>query len=140
MSDIESPTLDALLFPVDALPLPPIATYQQGEKALEQQEIEAQLQALGLAASGWQLRTENGRRDEILRVYTFDSYQAGVSFVSCIAAAADKGDHHPEITLSYREVELRWSTHFVKGIHRNDLSMAKYSDELFNALNHRSMS
>ncbi|MBB6523806.1 4a-hydroxytetrahydrobiopterin dehydratase [Pseudoteredinibacter isoporae] len=140
MSDRQMPAHDAFLFPAETLPLPVLKPYQSDEQAIAPDLVESQLLERGLSATGWQLLATAGEPLEIVRSYAFDRYLAGVSFVHCVAAAAEAVDHHPEIKLAYRRVELRWSTHFVKGIHRNDLDMAKYSDELFNALSHRSTS
>ncbi|GAA6154151.1 4a-hydroxytetrahydrobiopterin dehydratase [Pseudoteredinibacter isoporae] len=140
MPNFQAPSHDDFLFPTDVLPLPRRAPYQAGEQAMEPHTLELQLQALGLTDSGWLLGARQDGSLEIRRHYVFDGYLAGVNFVHCLAAAAEVADHHPDITLNYRQVLVHWSTHFVKGIHRNDLDMAKYSDALYEALNHRSMS
>ncbi|WP_299982111.1 4a-hydroxytetrahydrobiopterin dehydratase [uncultured Pseudoteredinibacter sp.] len=75
---------------------------------------------------------------EIIRSYRPSDYLSGLAFVQYLAVAAELCDHHPDIRFTYSLVEIRWHTHFVKGLHFNDLVMAKYSDQLFAALNERS--
>lgn len=66
--------------------------------------------------------------DEIVRVYAFDDYLTGVTFVTDVAEIADEEFHHPEITLRYDEVEVRFTTHDAGGITEKDLRMADYCD------------
>lgn len=68
--------------------------------------------------------------DEIVRTYEFDSYLGGVGFASAAAGLAEEAFHHPEITITWREVEIRLTTHDAGGITRKDLNLAERFDEL----------
>ena len=68
--------------------------------------------------------------DEIVRTYEFDSYLEGVGFASAAAGLAEEAFHHPELTINWREVEVRLTTHDEGGITQKDLNLAERFDEL----------
>ncbi|MEZ3144891.1 4a-hydroxytetrahydrobiopterin dehydratase [Halobaculum sp. MBLA0143] len=68
--------------------------------------------------------------DEIVRVYEFDSYLAGVGFAGGAGGLAEEAFHHPEITIRYAEVEVRLTTHDAGGITEKDTELAARFDEL----------
>lgn len=65
------------------------------------------------------------------RTYAFSRYGQGVAFAVAVAMAAEKRDHHPDITLGWGKVVVRWSTHDVGGISDLDVEMARATDALF---------
>jgi 4a-hydroxytetrahydrobiopterin dehydratase len=69
--------------------------------------------------------------DEIVRIYEFDSYLEGVGFASGAAGLAEEAFHHPELTINWREVEVRLTTHDAGGITTNDTELAARFDELY---------
>ena len=69
--------------------------------------------------------------DEITRTYEFDSYLEGVGFASGAAGLAEEAFHHPELTINWREVEVRLTTHDAGGITTNDTELAARFDELY---------
>ena len=68
--------------------------------------------------------------DEIVRTYEFDSYLEGVGFASAAAGLAEEAFHHPELTINWREVEVRLTTHDAGGITQKDLDLAERFDGL----------
>lgn len=69
--------------------------------------------------------------DEIVRTYEFEEYLEGVAFATAIAEIAETEFHHPEITIGYKEVEVRLTSHEEGGITGQDLQMAEHFDEEF---------
>lgn len=69
--------------------------------------------------------------DEIVRSYEFDSYLEGVGFAAGIGGIAQEAFHHPEITIGWREVEIRLTNHEAGGITEKDTSLAERFDDLF---------
>jgi 4a-hydroxytetrahydrobiopterin dehydratase len=69
--------------------------------------------------------------DEIIRTYEFDTYLEGVGFASGAAGLAEEAFHHPELTINWREVEVRLTTHDAGGITTNDTDLAARFDELY---------
>ena len=68
--------------------------------------------------------------DEIVRVYEFDDYLKGVAFATEIAEIAEEEFHHPEITIGYKTVEVRLTSHEEGGITDKDLHMAELFDDV----------
>ena len=64
------------------------------------------------------------------RTYEFGSFVEAIAFVNRIAALAEAENHHPDITIAYRKVTLRWTTHSAQGITERDRELADRSDEL----------
>ncbi|MEF8800182.1 MAG: 4a-hydroxytetrahydrobiopterin dehydratase [Halolamina sp.] len=63
--------------------------------------------------------------DEIVRTYEFDEYLDAAAFLGEIAELAEEEWHHPEMTLTYGEVEVRFTTHEAGGITEQDIQMAE---------------
>ncbi|MGB9987475.1 4a-hydroxytetrahydrobiopterin dehydratase [Salarchaeum japonicum] len=86
---------------------------------LDDEEIAEQL------PSGW---TRDG--DEIVRVFEFDDYLAGVAFASEVGELAEEEFHHPEIVIRYKEVEVRFTSHEEGGITGKDVELADAANAL----------
>ena len=68
--------------------------------------------------------------DEITRTFEFDSYIEGVGFAAGAGGLAEEAFHHPEMTIGWREVEVRLTTHDAEGITQKDLDLAVRFNEL----------
>jgi 4a-hydroxytetrahydrobiopterin dehydratase len=86
---------------------------------LSDEEITAQL------PDGWE---RDG--DEIVRTFEFDSYLEGLGFASAAGGLAEEAFHHPEMTIGWREVEVRLTTHDAGGITGKDTDLAERFDEI----------
>jgi 4a-hydroxytetrahydrobiopterin dehydratase len=86
---------------------------------LPDEEIEREL------PDGW---SQDG--DEIVRTFEFESYLEGVGFAAGAGGLAEEAFHHPEMTIGWREVEVRLTTHDAGGITRKDLDLAARFNEL----------
>lgn len=51
-----------------------------------------------------------------------------------IALIAEKEDHHPVITIGAEKVIVKWWTHIIGNLHRNDFIMAAKTSVLFDKL------
>lgn len=69
--------------------------------------------------------------DEITRTYEFDEYLDGVGFAAGAGGVAEERWHHPEMTISWCEVEVRLTTHDAGGITENDIDMAERLDDIY---------
>ena len=70
-------------------------------------------------AKGWE---RHG--DMLVRSWQFPSFRRALEFVNQVAALAEKFDHHPDIVLSYRTVQLELSTHSDGGLTDRDFAFA----------------
>ena len=71
--------------------------------------------------SGWSL---NDAATEISRTFRFKNYYETMAFVNALAWIAHREDHHPDIEVGYNRARVRFSTHSVKGLSRNDFICA----------------
>lgn len=53
------------------------------------------------------------------------NFATGAAFVAAITDAAEAGNHHPEVTLTYPFVELRLLSHDVGGLTQRDVDLAR---------------
>lgn len=68
--------------------------------------------------------------DAIARTYEFADFNESMGFVTRVALAAEKADHHPDIDIRWNKVTLTLSTHSEGGITEMDLDMATTADGL----------
>ena len=76
---------------------------------------------------GW---AEVEDRDAIRKSYHFSTFSEAWGFLSRIALAAEKMDHHPEIFNVYNRVEIILSTHDAGGLSELDIKLAQAIDEI----------
>lgn len=66
----------------------------------------------------------------LVRAFRFPAYAAALAFTQRVGALAEAEDHHPAIVTEWGKVTVSWSTHAIRGLHRNDAVMAAKTDEL----------
>jgi len=66
----------------------------------------------------------------IQKKYTLKSFMPAVALVNKIAEAAEKAEHHPDITINYNIVGISLSTHSEGGITQKDFDLARQIDKL----------
>jgi 4a-hydroxytetrahydrobiopterin dehydratase len=54
-----------------------------------------------------------------------DDFATGLKLVKKIGKAADKADHHPDVDLSYGQVDVRLSSHDAGGVTERDVDLAR---------------
>lgn len=72
--------------------------------------------------------------DALVRTVEFASFLTAVRFISELAPEAERLDHHPDLRLSWRTVELSLSTHSAGGLTPLDLELARELDSLADRL------
>ena len=87
-------------------------------------EGEARAKALG-GLPGWK---EAEGRDAITRTFTFKDFNEAFGFMSRVALAAERMDHHPEWFNVWNRVEVTLSTHDAGGLSERDLKLARAID------------
>lgn len=65
------------------------------------------------------------------RSITFDTFLDGIDGVRRVAELAERADHHPDIDIRWRTVNLALSTHSEGGITDKDVELARQIDALF---------
>ena len=89
---------------------------------LSDDEVDAAARTL----DGWE-RSDGALR----RSVTFGSFLDGIDGVRRIAELAERADHHPDIDIRWRTVNLALSTHSAGGITEQDVALAREIDALF---------
>ncbi|WP_276272721.1 4a-hydroxytetrahydrobiopterin dehydratase [Haloarcula litorea] len=69
--------------------------------------------------------------DEIVRTYEFDAYLDAAGFLGAAAGVAEDAFHHPEMTITWGEVEVRLTTHDAGGITEKDIDLAERFDGIY---------
>src|SRR5215472_4042426 len=76
---------------------------------------------------GW---AEVAGRDAIKKSFQFRTFADAWGFMSKVALAAEKMDHHPEWFNVYNKVEITLSTHDAGGVTERDVALAQAMDRL----------
>ncbi len=95
-------------------------------KKLDAAQALEQLKAL----PQWTLDAQVGA---ISREFVLKDFMQAFAFMTHIAIAAEKHNHHPEWSNVYNRVRITWTTHDVNGLSSNDIAMANLCDLAFAA-------
>ena len=79
---------------------------------------------------GW---LATGDRDAITKTFRFGDFNRAFGFMTRVALAAEKLDHHPEWSNVYKRVEIALTTHSAGGISALDVELATTIDKLHGA-------
>ena len=77
--------------------------------------------------SGWSLR---GDGLAIERTFRFADFGEAFSFMTRVALAAEKADHHPEWFNVWNRVEITLTTHDAGGLSARDVELAEAIDAM----------
>ncbi len=75
--------------------------------------------------SGW---TATPGREAIAKSYRFADFNAAFAFMTRVAMAAEKMDHHPEWSNVYNKVDVVLTTHDAGGVTARDVELAAFMD------------
>ncbi|MBV9993852.1 MAG: 4a-hydroxytetrahydrobiopterin dehydratase [Caulobacteraceae bacterium] len=76
--------------------------------------------------SGW---SAADGRDAIVKTYSFADFNAAFGWMTRVALAAEKLDHHPEWFNVYSRVEVTLATHDAGGVTELDVTLAALMDK-----------
>lgn len=65
----------------------------------------------------------------LVRVFETKNFSEGVALINKLAHIAESINHHPDIKLTYGEVEVTLTTHSTGGITAHDVELAKAIDQ-----------
>ena len=80
-----------------------------------------------LIANGWDLSDEG---DALAKTFTFADFTEAFAFMTRAALWAEKWDHHPDWSNSYKTVKVRLTTHDMGGVTSLDAKLARKMDQL----------
>lgn len=67
-------------------------------------------------------------QDEMRRTFEFPDFRAAMAFVTSVALAAERADHHPDIDIRWNRVTLVLSTHSEGTLTDADAALARAAD------------
>jgi 4a-hydroxytetrahydrobiopterin dehydratase len=73
-------------------------------------------------------------RGAIRREFVFADFAQAFAFMTRIALAAEKADHHPEWFNVYNRVDITLTTHDCQGLSQRDIDMARVAEAAFAAM------
>ncbi len=76
---------------------------------------------------GWSYDPE---RKAIVRSFRFADFSAAFGFMTRVALAAEKADHHPDWSNVWNRVDVALTTHSAGGVTRLDIDLAHTIDAL----------
>ena len=76
---------------------------------------------------GWHLEDK-----ALVRSFSFRDHYEAMAFVNAVAWVSHREDHHPEITIGYKDVRVSYWTHAIDGLSENDFICAAQVSALAN--------
>jgi 4a-hydroxytetrahydrobiopterin dehydratase len=74
--------------------------------------------------------SHDAAQDRITRQFKFGDFSQAFAFMTRVALAVEKADHHPDWSNVYNKVTISLSTHDAGGISQKDIHLAKKIDAL----------
>ena len=69
--------------------------------------------------------------NQLVRTFGFSNYYRTMAFVNALAFLSHAEDHHPEMTVTYKNCIVRYDTHTAHGLSDNDFICAAKANALF---------
>lgn len=83
----------------------------------------------------WEVVTLDGET-QLRRVFRFKNFVQALDFANRVGELAEAHNHHPALLVEWGKVTVRWWTHKIGGLHRNDVVMAAKTDRAFPSAEH----
>jgi 4a-hydroxytetrahydrobiopterin dehydratase len=93
-----------------------------GTQVLDQEAVDAGLAALH---ADW-----SGSTESLKRSIEFADFGTAVEFVNRLAPRCEELDHHPDLAIRWRWVDIVLATHSAGGVTDKDLTLAGIVDEV----------
>lgn len=71
------------------------------------------------------------QKEHLYKNFKFIDFNGSISFANRIAEVAEKLGHHPDLHISYSNLEVEIWTHKIDGLSENDFILAKYIDQVY---------
>lgn len=86
----------------------------------------AEAQQLLKQLDAWELNDAH-----ISKTFSFKNYYQVLAFVNAVAWMTHREDHHPDLTVTFNQCRVEYSTHAIGGLSENDFICAAKVDALF---------
>lgn len=92
---------------------------------------DAAIRLLAQTLPAWRYDAQRG--GTLTREFKFENFSQAFGFMTQVALAAEKHDHHPEWSNVYNRVTITLTTHDAAGLSAKDVELAKIADQAFTA-------
>lgn len=75
---------------------------------------------------GWSI--DGGK---LTKTFSFANHYETTAFMNAVVWISHRQDHHPDVSLGYNKVTIRYDTHTMKGLSENDFICAGRVERLF---------
>jgi 4a-hydroxytetrahydrobiopterin dehydratase len=82
-------------------------------------------------------RHDPQRGGSITREFLFKDFRQAFGFMTQVALAAERHDHHPEWSNVYNRVVITLTTHDLQGLSSKDIELARVADQIFESVSTR---
>ena len=82
------------------------------------------------ALSGLPDWTYDAERRGIARTFRYADFSEAFAFMTRVALAAEKADHHPDWSNAWNRVDILLTTHSAKGLTAKDMTLAREVDRI----------
>ncbi|HAF30886.1 MAG TPA: 4a-hydroxytetrahydrobiopterin dehydratase [Bacteroidales bacterium] len=96
---------------------------ESGTKPFNKDQVNKYIQML---PPEW--KSENEKK--IKKIFPFENFRRGMAFAQEIAIIAEEEQHHPDICIHYKNVEVTLTTHNIEGLSMIDFIMASKIENL----------
>lgn len=90
---------------------------------------DTEFDALSAQIPDWKLAVQ-GDVPQLWKKFVFSNFLEAIQFANLIGEEAEKEGHHPALLVEWGSVEVRWWTHKIQGLHKNDVIMAARTDAI----------
>ncbi|MGH7470428.1 MAG: 4a-hydroxytetrahydrobiopterin dehydratase [Longimicrobiales bacterium] len=84
-------------------------------------------------APGWQVVREDNI-NKLSKTYSFKNWNQAIAFTNQVGELAEEHGHHPAILTEWGRVNVKWWTHKIGGLHKNDFIMAAKCEDVARVL------
>lgn len=70
--------------------------------------------------------------ERLEKTFVFRNHYEAMAFVNAVAWVSHRENHHPELTVGYKDVRVRYWTHAIDGLSENDFICAAKLEKLLN--------
>jgi 4a-hydroxytetrahydrobiopterin dehydratase len=106
---------------------PIVMTVQEKDVKMADKLDDAAIKSAVHALGGWD---HDVHRNALVRRYEFADFSTAFGFMTRVALAVEKADHHPEWSNVYRRVDIALTTHSAGGVTGLDVELAKTINRL----------
>ena len=80
--------------------------------------------------NGWNIDKEKNKIFFLIKNFKFENFLKSQNFVNQVSKISEEEGHHPDISFGWGYVEVKITTHAIKGLSENDFILAAKIDQI----------